>query len=106
MELFAIEQKKLEKDGPKYMDCRFVLGSVAIVERLWSLAKALLPHYRKNCSPMLTEAFLFLKVNRAYWDIGLVCDAMAKTRSDKVLARMEEERRILELLGLADEAIY
>ena len=76
------------------------MGSVAQVERLWSYAKALLPDYKKHCSPILTEALLFLKVNRSYWDLDLVCDAMAKIVSDRVLARQQEEEQLLELLGL------
>lgn len=57
------KRQKLSNSTPKYIDTRFLLCSVAKVERLWSLAGNVLTKNRKLCTPMLAEALLFLKVN-------------------------------------------
>ncbi|KAI2506038.1 hypothetical protein MHU86_8359 [Fragilaria crotonensis] len=49
-------------------------------ERLFSLAKHILTDTRKNTSPLLFEALLFLKVNRKLWDAYSVGKAMGRTR--------------------------
>lgn len=98
------KRRKLSHSSPKYMDASFILGSVALVERLWSLARNVLTDNRKNCSPILIEAILFLKVNSAYWDCTTVAAAISKTRSDRVEAQMAADNQVeQEMLVLPDE---
>ncbi len=54
------------------------------MERLWSLAKHILQTHRKSISPVLMETLLFLKVNKAYWDISVVCEAMNTESTERV----------------------
>ncbi len=51
----------------KYRNCDFVLGSVAEVERLWSIAKSMLGTQHMHMTPITLEALLFLRMNRATW---------------------------------------
>lgn len=83
----------------------FVLGSVAEVERLWSILRRLLPEYRKSCTPMLAEAFLFLKVNSDYWDLPLVCQTLKKQASDKVLAQLARDEQESDIAGMNEENV-
>ncbi|KUF89893.1 hypothetical protein AM588_10002867 [Phytophthora nicotianae] len=43
-----------------------------IVERLFSMARAVLRHERHRLSPILLEMILFLKVNSSRWDVATV----------------------------------
>lgn len=65
------------------MDFSFILGLTAELERIWSLAKNILSDNRKLMEPVVFEALLFLKVNRSYWDIEAVQEAMAKARNEE-----------------------
>ena len=60
-----IKQKRDESEAvSKYIDCRFILGSAAIVESLWSEQDNLLAsNRRKGMTPRMVEAILFLKKN-------------------------------------------
>lgn len=44
------------------------------------MAKHILTDTRKNTSPMLFEALIFLKVNRSLWDATTVGKAMGRTQ--------------------------
>lgn len=78
------EQKQMiaREAADEYVDCSFILGSVAIVERLWSLSGHILTSERTRLLPINLESLLFLKVNRRYWDEHTVQKAMdiLKTR--------------------------
>ena len=82
-----------------YIPCNFVLGSVAEVERVWSIAKHLLHGEIRNClTPLLLEALIFLRFNSRFWDAKLVAHAIvhAKTeRGKKRIAPVEVEVRDL-----------
>ncbi|EGZ26755.1 hypothetical protein PHYSODRAFT_466653, partial [Phytophthora sojae] len=43
-----------------------------MVERLFSIARAMLRHERHRLSPMMLEMILFLKINNSYWDVATV----------------------------------
>ena len=73
------------------MPCGFVLGSVAEVERVWSMAKHLLGDLRHSMSPIILEALLFLRFNERFWDAELVAKAVSHCRLDRA------KQRILEL---------
>ena len=46
-----------------YVNCDYILGSAAEVDRLWSLASYVLQDHRSSITPMNLEALLSLKVN-------------------------------------------
>lgn len=59
-ERFA-KRPRLGIPGTDYIDCRFVLGSVAQIEPFWSLAKYIYTDIISRLSPQMFEALLFLK---------------------------------------------
>jgi len=62
------QTKKRRIDAGVYRNCEFILGSVAVVERLWSQAKHVLTEERANMEVELVEAILYLKYNSDLWD--------------------------------------
>ncbi len=60
------KKQKFNEVQDRYINCDFILGSVAEVERLWSLAKYTLADTPKSPSPLAFQAILFLKVNANY----------------------------------------
>lgn len=75
----------------RYENFNFVLVSVAEVERLWFTTKKILSGNRKCTTPILFETLVFLKVNKKYWDLPLVAEAMKVTRSVKVQQKLDED---------------
>ncbi len=71
----AKRRKILVADG-EYADCRFVLGSSAECERLFSMAQYIFCQNRRSISPIVLESILFLKLNERFWDAGLVSEAI------------------------------
>jgi hypothetical protein len=59
-----------------YINCDYITGSVAEVERLWSLARHILTYERMSTKPINVEALLFLKANKRFWDEVTVQKAM------------------------------
>ena len=51
----------------KYINCDFILGSAAEIERVWSTAGLIMTSRRKGTSPLTLEALLFLEYNKDYW---------------------------------------
>jgi hypothetical protein len=77
----ANKQRRLSvqrKTESPYVECGYILGSVAEVERLWSLAKYVTPHHRQKMHPVNVEAQMFLKINYSYWNVGSVYDALVE----------------------------
>lgn len=46
---------------------------------------------RAKLTPILFEALLFLNVNKTYWDVNLVSEAMRMVQSEKFRKRMADE---------------
>jgi hypothetical protein len=44
----------------KYINCDFILGSAAEIERVWSQGELILRRARMGITPMLFETLLFL----------------------------------------------
>jgi len=86
----AKKRRKIEQTE-KYMNCSFILGSVAEVERLWSISKHILRDNRKSMTPLVFESLSFLKINSSFWDQGLVSEAMKATRSRRVEKNLEQD---------------
>lgn len=69
------KRRKIAADSC-YRNCDFILGSVAEIERLWSIADIILADTRSRTTPELFEAILFLRVNSRLWDLDLVKEAI------------------------------
>jgi len=74
----------------EYINCDFILGSAAEVERLWSTCKYILCENRMRLSPQLFEALVFLKVNSRLWDAQMVSEATYSARINRASARLSE----------------
>jgi hypothetical protein len=73
----------IDRQDP-YVNCNFIYGSTATVERLWSVAKGILTCQRSSMMLMMFETLLFLRTNSHFWDRTLILKAIKKTQSDKV----------------------
>lgn len=84
-----VEQQSGGASGPAspYVNCDFLYGSSAEVERLWSVAKYILIDPRKGITPQTFEALLFLKINKDYWNLELVVKAIAMARQQGRVGR-------------------
>ena len=89
MERIMKRQKKSDSEY-NYGNCHFILGSVAEVERLWSICDNVLNDHRNRMSPLLFECIVFLKINKRFWGVAQVAEAM-KMHRDEVQTRVEEE---------------
>ncbi len=47
------KRRKRGEETPNYIDCKFILGSVAEVERVFSAAKYVLSENRRSMTPQL-----------------------------------------------------
>lgn len=72
-----------------YINCDFILGSDAEVERLWSISKYVLTESRRSMTAQLFEAIVFLKVNESFWGTQSVSEASHLARSTRANARIE-----------------
>lgn len=61
-----------------YINSDFILGSVADIERILSVAKHILSDERKQMDPKGFESLMFLKTNRRFWNVNLICEALSK----------------------------
>lgn len=73
------------------MNCDFISGSVAEVERLWYIAMYILLDHRKGASPIAVEALLFLKINLDYLYEQLVKKAMHQASNERAQRAIEED---------------
>ena len=96
-----LRRRKQKRENPSgYMDCDFILGSAAEVERLWSIANHVLTDERKKTSPLMLEALLFLRVNIRLWDIHTVKQAYHMSRNERVDKNIEEDNQLAYLIFL------
>lgn len=70
----------------EYMDCRFVLGSVADVETLRGLAIYVIIENRRPITPQIFETILFLKYNCSCSDPCLVGKSILFAKHDRLVA--------------------
>ena len=64
------------------MNCYFIVGTVAEVERLFSTASYVLADNRKSLTPELFEETVFLKMNHNLWGGDLVTEAITEARNE------------------------
>ena len=83
------------KDEYLSIDCRFIFGSEARVEKLFSRYKYIKTETRNRLTPQLFEAINFLKSNRELWENSqqLISRAisMSKMENSRAYKRMEED---------------
>ena len=87
----SLYQNKGKYNQANYGDLAFILGSAAVVERLWSISDNLIDGERNKTSPILLEALLYLRDNRLYWDDQMIQAAFNETRSQRVRQRLDED---------------
>jgi hypothetical protein len=97
-----IAAKKRQRLEKQYINCDFILGSVAEVERLWSIAKYVLTDNRKGLTPQLFEAILFLRLNAHFWDEADVQQAMAMARSARTQEMIQGDEQYFEATDVED----
>ena len=90
-ERIARSKRRRICSGVSYINCEFIVGSVAEVERLWSKARALLRGDDRPLTLITFEAILFLRQNESFWDLTSVIEAMSEMRSNRVLQNLEED---------------
>jgi hypothetical protein len=93
----ADHERSVGIDGTSpYVNCDFIYGSTAEVERLWSMARYILSTQRQRTSPMIFECLLFLRVNEEYWnDDAFILEAVHHAAADRADERWE--RKMAEL---------
>ncbi|ETL94104.1 hypothetical protein L917_07878 [Phytophthora nicotianae] len=67
-----LKRRKVPAAPATYMLLGAIPPTSNIVERLFSMARAVLRHERHRLSPILLEMILFLKVNSSRWDVATV----------------------------------
>ena len=74
------KRQKMSHHRDEYINCDFILGSVAEVERVWSISEYILSNHRRSLTPRTLEALVFLRYNEKYWNLELVCEALKNAR--------------------------
>lgn len=72
------------KTGPQshiYINCDFIVWSVAEIERLISMSNYVPAYNRKSMTPQLFEAILFLKLNERFWNSNAVSESIYRAHS-------------------------
>jgi hypothetical protein len=70
------KKRRLSDEEHAYIDCSFIVATSNTVERLFSTSRYVLTDQRKRMSPIMFEAFMFLKFNRNDWNLTMVASAM------------------------------
>jgi hypothetical protein len=70
-----------------------VIGSAAVVERLWLQARYIITTLKSNMTPYMLETILFLQCNRAMWCEKLVQAARAAVKAEQKSERLTEKMR-------------
>jgi hypothetical protein len=89
-----MNRKRKEREEEKYgqhINCDFILGSAAEIERVWSAAERVLTNDRFSTHPVLLEAILFLRFNQKYWTKCTVCQAIKLVQKEDSNKRYKKE---------------
>ncbi|EGZ09185.1 hypothetical protein PHYSODRAFT_525912 [Phytophthora sojae] len=70
--VLALKRRKVAAAPATYEQLNAIPPTSNMVERLFSIARAMLRHERHRLSPMMLEMILFLKINSSYWDVATV----------------------------------
>ena len=101
----AKRQKTKESSGQSdYIDCKFITGSAAVVESLWSMYDAFNCKRRSGMSPIMVEMILFPKKNKDLWGIEDVARAnqnrLKDNRNERVHKKIAEHEELMRYLDL------
>jgi len=80
----AAERQRAEDVDP-YINCDFVLGSSAEVERVWSMCTRILSMARAGMFPVTLEAIIYLKYNHEWWGMADVQEAIEMRDEDELI---------------------
>ena len=83
-----------------FQNCDFIFGSVAEIERVWSLCGNVLTNKRNNLTPIMLEAILFLQVNERLCDVETVHMAYQQQKSSRSQNLVDEEEELEEMNNL------
>ncbi|ETN06302.1 hypothetical protein PPTG_13659 [Phytophthora nicotianae INRA-310] len=67
-----LKRRRISSEPPTYKLLRSIPPTSNAVERLFSIARAVLRLERHRLSPMTLEMILFLRINSAYWNVATV----------------------------------
>ncbi|GMF22747.1 unnamed protein product [Phytophthora fragariaefolia] len=73
------KRRKLEKTI-EYQDNRYMLGTSAAVERLFSITKCVMTDQRRSMEPITFEKLMLLKTNRVFWTSKTAATAIRNSR--------------------------
>ncbi|KAJ8540784.1 hypothetical protein ON010_g12441 [Phytophthora cinnamomi] len=68
----VLKCRKVRAAPPSYALIEAIPPTSNVVERLFSVARAVLRHERHRLSPMMIEMILFLKINSRLWNVEVV----------------------------------
>ena len=104
----AVLKKNREKQAAdakkvsKYVEgAHCVLGPAAEVERVWSMADAVITKRRSRMSPFLFECIMYLKYNVRLWDLSDVVEANKRRKNESMAAKKEVRAKV----GAQKEAV-
>ena len=80
-----------ERPTSKYIKLGWIPCTTCEVERLFSKCRHIFSEFRKGLNPETMEIILYLRMNRAYWDIGTVGEAIREwdTANPTVMAFLD-----------------
>jgi len=88
-----------QHNNQKRAHCKFVTGSAAVVESLWSMYDAFNTKRRRGMSPITVEMILFLKKNKDLWGIEDVAKAnqnrLNTERSERLQKKIAEHEEYM-----------
>ncbi|KAG3058861.1 hypothetical protein PC121_g14182 [Phytophthora cactorum] len=68
----VLKRRKVSAEPASYILLHAIPPTSNIVERLFSIARAVLRHELQRLSPMMLEMIMFLKMNSSYYDVATV----------------------------------
>ncbi|KAG3156279.1 hypothetical protein PC128_g21905 [Phytophthora cactorum] len=72
----VLKRARVSEQTDKYILVAAIPPTSNIVERLFSMARAMIGLKRHSLQPTMVEVMLFLKVNISYWDVNVVHDVL------------------------------
>ena len=84
VKMHSMEERLLKRrktiSSSKYINCKFIVGSVAEAERVWNICKYILTDHRSKMTTQVFEALGYFLYNERFWDPHLVAESVATCR--------------------------
>ena len=96
-------RKEKRRTETGYINCDFICGSTAELERLWSQAELIYSSNRQSMHPMMLDALLFLKFNRRFWNAKTVAGAHDRVKKQSFMKRSDEASDYCRLHGINEK---